>query len=155
MLRTNEGFSDMTADDVNGLLDCHSETLTEEELVQMTKSASEVEGELTEEEKEDEESGLTLANLHGLCAMGLAIQQRAHEIDDDMVRAVEFSNRIEAIIQTYKDILAQKKKQRQQLPITMFLVKKTHHNLRHRLLLLTHPLLLLLEVLRHMCQTES
>lgn len=114
----------MIADDVNGLLDCRLETLTEEELVQMTKSASEEEVELTEEEEEDEESGLTLANLHGLCAMGRAIQQRAHDIDDDMVRAVEFSNRIEAIIQTYKDILARKKKQRRQLPITMFLVKK-------------------------------
>lgn len=66
----------------------------------MTKSASEEEDEPTEEDEEDEESGLTLANLHGLCAMGRAIQQRAQEINDDMVRAVEFSNQIEGIMQT-------------------------------------------------------
>ena len=40
-----------------------------------------------------------------------------------MVRAVEFSNRVDGVMSLYKDIFLQKKKQRQQLPITMFFSK--------------------------------
>ena len=115
----------MTEEDVNGLLDCHSETLTEEDLAEMTKSASEEEEEPNgNEEEEEEERGLTLANLHEVCGMARALERRVAEIDDDMVRAVEFGNRLDAVMTTYKNILQQKIRQRQQLPITMFLVKR-------------------------------
>ena len=36
-----EGFSDMTADEVNNLIECHSNPLTDEDLEEMTRSASE------------------------------------------------------------------------------------------------------------------
>lgn len=36
-----EGFSDMTAEDVNELLDVHGQPLTDEDLEELTKSASE------------------------------------------------------------------------------------------------------------------
>ena len=49
-------------------------------------------------------------------------QQRAQEIDDNMVRAVEFSNRIDDVMAVYKSIFVQKKKQRSQFPITMLCV---------------------------------
>ncbi|KAM9364931.1 tigger transposable element-derived protein 1-like [Pholidichthys leucotaenia] len=123
-LVATEGFSDMTTEDVNTLIECHSEPLTDEDLIEMTRSASEEEEEAAAaagDDDEAEERGLTLDNLQELCNMARALQQRAQEIDDNMVRAVEFSNRIDGVMALYKGIFAQKKKQRQQLPITMFL----------------------------------
>ena len=52
------------------------------------------------------------------------MQQKAKEIDDNLVRAIEFSNRVDGVMELYKGIFAQMKKQRQQLPITMFLVRR-------------------------------
>ncbi|XP_064109056.1 tigger transposable element-derived protein 1-like [Macrobrachium nipponense] len=93
-LVANEGFSDMTAEDVDSLIDCHSEPLTYEDLVEMTRSASEEEEEAADDD-EPEQRGLTLENLQELCNMARAMQQRAQEIDDNMVRAIKFSNRID------------------------------------------------------------
>ncbi|CAI9715870.1 Hypothetical predicted protein [Octopus vulgaris] len=72
-----EGFDDITQDEVNNLIDGHSETLTDEDLLELTKSASEEEEKAPDPEKEEDE--------------------------------------------TYKTLLTTMKKQRQQLPITMFL----------------------------------
>ncbi|XP_064103313.1 tigger transposable element-derived protein 1-like [Macrobrachium nipponense] len=125
-LIANEGFSDMTAEDVNSLIECHSEPLTDEVLVEMTRSVSEEEEEAADDGDDDqpEQRGLTLENLQELCNMARAMQQRAQEIDDIMVRAIEFSNHIDGDMALYKGIFAQMKKQRQQLPITMFLVRR-------------------------------
>ncbi|XP_066946921.1 tigger transposable element-derived protein 1-like [Macrobrachium rosenbergii] len=120
----DEGFIDMTEDEVNGLIDAHSDPLTDDDLVEMTKSASEEESQEEEDEDEDnEERGLTLENLQQLCNMARAMQQFAQEIDDNMFRAVEFRNRVDGVMSLYKGILQQKKKQQQQLPITMFFTK--------------------------------
>ncbi len=59
-----EGFSDMTADEITNLIDCHSNPLTEEDQQEMTKSASEEEDESTTDEAE--EGGLELHNLQDL-----------------------------------------------------------------------------------------
>ncbi|XP_061433690.1 uncharacterized protein LOC133359240 isoform X4 [Lethenteron reissneri] len=118
----DEGFVDMTEEDVNGLIDAHSDPLTDEDLLEMMKSASEEESE-EEQDEEIEERGLTLENLQQLCNMARAMQRFAQDIDDNMVRAVEFSNRVDGVMSLYKGILQQKKKQRQQLPITMFFSK--------------------------------
>lgn len=118
----NEGFVDMTEEDISALIDCHSDPLTDEDLLEMTKSASEEENE-EEDEEETEKRGLTLENLQQLCNMARAMQQFAQDIDDNMVRAVEFSNRVDGVMSLYRGILMEKKKQRQQLPITMFFSK--------------------------------
>ncbi|XP_067132450.1 tigger transposable element-derived protein 1-like [Centruroides vittatus] len=123
-LVANEGFSNMTKEEVNTLIECHSNLLTDEELIEMTRSASEEEEEVSDDgdDNEAEERGLTLENLQELCNIARTLQQRAQEIDDNMVRAIEFSNRIDGVMALYKGIFAQKKKQRSQLLITMFLV---------------------------------
>ncbi|XP_064089935.1 tigger transposable element-derived protein 1-like [Macrobrachium nipponense] len=121
-LVSNEGFSNMTAEDVNSLIECHLEPLTDEDLVEMTRSASEEEEE-ADDDDEPEQRGLTLDNLQELCNMARAMQ-RAQEIDDNMVRAIEFSNSIDGVMALYKSIFAQMEKQHQQLPITMFLVRR-------------------------------
>ena len=108
-----EGFSDMTADEVNNLIECHSNPLTDEDLEEMTRSASEEEEESASDEGDQaEERGLTLHNLQDLFNIAKGLQKRAQEVDDNMVRAVEFSNRIDDVMAVYKSIFVQKKKQR-------------------------------------------
>ncbi|KAG2466594.1 IPO11 protein, partial [Polypterus senegalus] len=48
------------------------------------------------------------------------LQERSQEWDDDMVRSVQFCNKVDDVMTTYKLLFDRKKKQ-QQLPITMFL----------------------------------
>ena len=121
---SNETFKDMTTEDVTSLIDCHSsETLTDEDLLEMTKSASEEEEEAADDD-EGQHHGLSLNNLQELCNIARTLQQKAKDIDENMVRAIEFCNRIDGVMEPYKGIFAQMKKQRQQLPITMFLVRR-------------------------------
>ncbi|KAK7081808.1 hypothetical protein SK128_025337, partial [Halocaridina rubra] len=56
--------------------------------------------------------------------MAKELQQLSQEWDDDMVRSVHFCNTIDDAMTPYKTIFAQKKKQRQQLPINMFFSRK-------------------------------
>ncbi|XP_015921938.1 tigger transposable element-derived protein 1-like [Parasteatoda tepidariorum] len=118
----NEGFVDMTKEDISALIDCHSDQLTDEDLLEMTKFESEEENE-EEDEEETDKRGLTQENLQQLCNMARAMQRFAQDIDHDMVRAVEFSNCVEGVLSLHREILKEKKKQRQQLRITMFLCK--------------------------------
>ncbi|XP_039610973.1 tigger transposable element-derived protein 1-like [Polypterus senegalus] len=62
-----EGFDDMTFDDVNELLDAHFKPLSDEDLAEMTKSASEEEQENPAQEEDD--SGLTLKHLATILRM--------------------------------------------------------------------------------------
>ena len=59
----DEGFFNMTEEDVNGHNDCHSEPLTDEDLLEMTKSAGEEKNEKEQDQEEIEKRGLTLENL--------------------------------------------------------------------------------------------
>ena len=56
------------------------------------------------------------------------LQENAKSWDPYMVRALQFSNAIDSAMSTYKTLFNTMKKQRSQLPITMFLtkVKKTN-----------------------------
>ncbi|XP_064103355.1 tigger transposable element-derived protein 1-like [Macrobrachium nipponense] len=66
-LVANEGFSDMTAEDLNSLIDCHSEPLTNEDLVEMTRSAS-----------EEEEEAATTTNLSNVPYIGKSARALQH-----------------------------------------------------------------------------
>ena len=46
-----DSFYDMTSENVNGLIECHSEQLTDKDLVEMTKSASEEEDDERKKQK--------------------------------------------------------------------------------------------------------
>ena len=132
-LVSTEGFLDMTAEDVNALIDAHESPLTDEDLEEMTRSASEEEVEAGSEEDEDiEERGLTLHNMQEMFNVAKELKKSAQEFDDNMVRAVEFCNRVDEVMATYKGIFVQKKKQRSQLPITMFLTRRQPQETQER-----------------------
>ena len=105
-----DSFNDMTSEDVNGLIECHSESLTNEDLAEMTKLASEEENDENPQEEEIEECGLTLEGLQDMYNVAKDLQRWAQEMDDDMTRAMYFSNLIDGAMTAYKKILAEKKK---------------------------------------------
>ncbi|XP_068506439.1 tigger transposable element-derived protein 1 isoform X9 [Syngnathus scovelli] len=133
-LVATEGFSNMTTEDVPTLIDCHLKPLTDEELIEMTRSMSKKEEEVAgdSDDNEAEERGLTLANLQELCNIAQTLQQRAQEIDD-MVIAVEFSNRIDGVMELYKKIFALKKKTTLNSPSQCSLYPENIVPLRHHL----------------------
>ncbi|KAF2351488.1 Initiation factor eIF-4 gamma MA3 [Trinorchestia longiramus] len=101
---------------------------TDEDLDELIKSGSE---EKKEEEEEDDEQradeeqevGLTLERLATLHRKALELQQLAEDWDTNKVRSLQFRNSIDSCMSTYKTMLTQAKKQRQQLPITMFITR--------------------------------
>ncbi|XP_060638038.2 chromobox protein homolog 3 isoform X1 [Anolis sagrei] len=116
-----EGFSDMTAKDVNDLLDMHSQPLTHEDLEELTKSASEEEEEEGQWAEEEEVVGLTLERLATLHKKAQELQQLAEDWDTNMIRSLQFRNSVDSCMSAYRTMLTQAKKQRQQLPTTMFI----------------------------------
>ncbi|XP_055768984.1 tigger transposable element-derived protein 1-like [Salvelinus fontinalis] len=115
-----DGFNDMSPDDINALIDGDAQPLTDAELAEMTKPQSDDEREEGEEDTRDEEEGLTLGRLATMVRMATELKRVAEEWDPLMSRSLQFSNVIDGGMSVYKDLFAKKKKERQQLPITMF-----------------------------------
>lgn len=98
-----DGFGDMTTEDVDELLDCHSQPLTDADLEDLTKSASEEENEPQEETQEVvEETGLTLERLAKLCNLAKELKELSQEWDEDMVRSLQFCNKIDEDMTPYR-----------------------------------------------------
>ena len=116
----------MTADEVNDLIDAHAQPLTDEDLAEMTKPPSEDDGEEEEEDTlvDKEEEGQTLGRLATMMRMATELQRAAQEWVPLMCRSLQFSNIIEGGMSVYKNLFAQKKKECQQLPITMFFSRR-------------------------------
>lgn len=133
-----EGFDDITYEDFNDLINAHSQPLTDEDLAELTKPTSEEKTEGQEEKTEgqeektegqeepsqsEEDEGLTLERLAELMSKAKDLQETAKSWDPYMVRSLQFSNAIDYAMSTYKTLFTTMKKQRKQLPITMFLKK--------------------------------
>ncbi|XP_070592166.1 tigger transposable element-derived protein 1-like isoform X2 [Erythrolamprus reginae] len=119
-----EGFVDMTPEEVNGLLDEHGLPLTDKDLEELTRSASEEEEEAEAEQAEEEEDvGLTLERLAELNRATSNVQRMVELWDPNMTRSIQFNASLDNIFAPYRSMLAQKNKRRQQLPMTMFVTK--------------------------------
>uniref|UniRef100_A0A183J7L3 Skp1 domain-containing protein n=1 Tax=Soboliphyme baturini TaxID=241478 RepID=A0A183J7L3_9BILA len=117
-----DGFDDITPEEVNDLIDAHSQPLTDEDLTEMTRSASEEE-EQEELGVEEEEVDPTLDCFVTIIRMAKELQRVAQEWDPKILRSLQFSNTIEVGMSVCKNLLVQKK-QPQQLSITVFLIRK-------------------------------
>ena len=122
-LISEEGFADMTTEDVDELIGCHSEPLSKQDLEVMTKSASGKKEEETQEQADEtvEQSRWSLEHLAELFGLINKVKERSQEWDDDMVRSVQFCNKADELMTLCKMIFDRQKRQKQQLPITMFL----------------------------------
>ncbi|XP_077397631.1 heterogeneous nuclear ribonucleoprotein U-like protein 1 isoform X5 [Festucalex cinctus] len=97
-----EGFSDMTHDDIVDLIDRHSNPLTNEDLIELMKSANEEEA---EEAVEEDDSGLSLERLTKMVTAAERLRGMAEDWDPEMDRAAHFQSDIDGAINVYKDLL--------------------------------------------------
>ncbi|KFD53939.1 hypothetical protein M514_05206 [Trichuris suis] len=131
-----EGYDDITEEDVDTLTGAHSEPLTDADLEKSTKSASEKDIETELKADAEEEKDLTLERLSMILRTARNVQMMVKSWDLHMTRAIKFNNSFDALLQPYENLLDTLKKERQKLPITMFLTKtrkarmKPHQNIR-------------------------
>ncbi|XP_070593700.1 tigger transposable element-derived protein 1-like isoform X2 [Erythrolamprus reginae] len=112
-----EGFVDMTPEEVNGLLDEHGLPLTDKDLEELTRSASEeeeVEG--AEESEEEEDVGLTLERLAEMNRTAAHLQRMAELWDPNMTRSIHFKVSLDNTIAPYRAMLASKRKRTNNCP---------------------------------------
>ena len=118
-----DGFDDITTDEAGSLIDAQSDSPTDQDLKEITKSACEDE-EVDENKPEDE--GMPLDRL----SLFLRHMKEARDMvvswGPYMDRCINFGNGIDACTEPYKPLFNTRKKQ-QRLPITIFLkpVEKT------------------------------
>ena len=122
-----EGFADMTREDVNELLDAHTDPVDDEDLVEQFTSER-VEEEEQDIPEEQEEAGLTLERLSQVMRTVKEVQNLMSEWDPQMTRALRFQNALDGALEPYKSLFNQMKKERQQLPITMFFSKENRNS---------------------------
>lgn len=117
-----EGFDDVTADELNDLIDAHSAPLTDDDLMDLTKSpsAEEEENDTATENVMEEDEGLSLERLVKILNAAKDLQGLIESWDPCMVRSMQSQNTIAAGIQVYKALFTTMKKERQQLKITAF-----------------------------------
>lgn len=98
-----EGFDDITYKEFNDLINAHSQPLTDEDLAELTKSASKEETEGQEEpSQEEEDESLTLEQLAELMSKAKDLQVTAKSWDPYMVCSLQFSNAINSTMSTYE-----------------------------------------------------
>uniref|UniRef100_A0A3P9I863 HTH CENPB-type domain-containing protein n=1 Tax=Oryzias latipes TaxID=8090 RepID=A0A3P9I863_ORYLA len=135
-----DGFDDITHEVINELVDAPSQPLTDQDLAELTQSGSENEPKEQEDpsQEDEEDEGLTLERLADLTQAAKQLQENVKSWDPYMVCVLQFSNAIDSAMSTYKTLFTSMKKQRGQLPITMFItnIKKCltrPEKIRHRL----------------------
>nr|KAF6453040.1 hypothetical protein HJG59_008309 [Molossus molossus] len=105
-------------------------SLTDEDLVEMSESASEEEEEQPEVPGgQEEEVSLTLECLLQVMRTMKVVQDMIGEWDPQMMCASRFWNALDGAIEPHKSLLTHMKRQRQQLPITMFFSRAPRHPL--------------------------
>ncbi|XP_066953403.1 tigger transposable element-derived protein 1-like [Macrobrachium rosenbergii] len=113
-----EGFTDCTEEEVNTLIDAHSDPLTDDDLLELTESASEEEEESAQEQEDDE--GLSIDRL----GITLRAQQQVLSYiegwDPQFKRALKTKNAVDSAMETYRTLCQTMKKQQQQSKITWF-----------------------------------
>ncbi|XP_066952341.1 tigger transposable element-derived protein 1-like [Macrobrachium rosenbergii] len=116
-LLAGEGFTDCTEEEVNTLIDVHCDPLTDDDLLELTKSASEEEEESAQEQEDDE--GLSTDRL----GIILRAQQQVlfiEEWDLQFEHALKTRNAIDSAMEAYRTLYQTMKNQQQQSKITWF-----------------------------------
>lgn len=72
-----EGFDGIMPDDVNNFIEAHSETLTEECLLKLTKSDNEEEGKAPDPVEDEDKLHLTIERLSELLGTATELQRKS------------------------------------------------------------------------------
>ena len=123
----SEGLSDIQDNEIREeLLGNAGEELTTQELEELLKEEEEEEEE--EERGGDEQQALTLEKLGEIAATMRHAYSLMMNYDPSLDRYIKVKNGMEAAFAPYQEILKKMKREREQLPITMFFAKNTSGN---------------------------
>lgn len=93
---------DITQDEINDLIDAHLESLKDEEMLELTKFASEGEYKARYSEEVVDEIGLAIERLSDILTKANELQEKAETWDPYTIRSLQFRNAIAANMHTYK-----------------------------------------------------
>ena len=118
-----EGMEDLLPDEIEEHIAEHGQTLTNEELEDLTRASSDEEDDIHREEDEEEEepAAWSLEKFSDVFFKAQALQDAIMESDPSMDRALRVTRGITAALQPIQVLFSEAKKRRRQLPITMFL----------------------------------
>lgn len=103
-----EGFDDMTEGEVEELIDCHEETLTNEELEELMESSSD------EESDDDEQEEPPSWDVHKLAEFFQAarhLKDLSSKHDPSLERSTKFAHELNFVLTPYKEMFQQLRKQ--------------------------------------------
>lgn len=92
----------MTADEVSDLIECHSN----EDIEEVRKMRNLLVTKATPSRR----TWPYIHNLQNFFSNAKGLQKKARKVDDNVVRAIEFNNRIDDVMAVYKSIFTQKTK---------------------------------------------
>ena len=87
---------DVAHEEFNELLDTHSQTLADEDLAELSKSAEEEAEDQEDPSQEEEDEGLTLEWLAELMRTDKELKEKAKSWNPYIVRSLQFSNTIDS-----------------------------------------------------------
>lgn len=93
-----EGFDDLREADIEELINCHNDELSEEDLLDLTDSTIEI------EDNETNQKELTLTDANKLIKAADDLIDLAFEIDPNMDRSLKFKREINTALQPYKEV---------------------------------------------------
>jgi hypothetical protein len=114
-----DGFVDILEEEIEELIECHRETLTNEELQELIRSS-------TEDKEDDEQEEPATWNLHKFAEVFQAAKHPNDLIsayDPSMERSLKMTRGITDVLKPYQEMFEQLKRQQRHLPITMFFEK--------------------------------
>jgi hypothetical protein len=108
-----DGFVDILWEEIEELIECHRETLTNEQLKELIRSS-------TEDEDDDEQEEPATWNLHKFASVFQAakhLNDLISDYDPSVERSLKITRGITDVLKQYQEMFEQLKRQQQQLPI--------------------------------------
>jgi len=113
-----EGFVDMIDEEVEAYIEEHQEVLTNKELEDLVKSSTE-----EEEETEVEPAMWTLEKFGKVFRMAQNLKEKIMDYDPMMKHSIKVTCMITEALQPLQEMFNELKRQKQQLPVTLFFHK--------------------------------
>lgn len=116
-----EGFNDMTEEELNDYIDEQHQVFTNEELEDLVKSSPEGSGD--EDESQQEAPAWTLEKFSSIFRTAQTLKEQIVDYDPIMERSIQITRTITEALKPLEDLFTEMKRQKRQLPITMFFKK--------------------------------
>lgn len=116
-----EGFNDITQEELSDYINEEDQVFTNEELEDLVKSSPEASDD--EDEGQQEPPAWTLEKFSAIFRTAQTLKEQIVEYDPIMERSIKITRTITEALKPLEDLFIEMKRQKRQLPITMFFEK--------------------------------